>query len=77
MAKERNYAWLIPVILNLLVLGVVRGIFQETSLDRAVLLTAAALGFPWLLYFVISRLINHVAEDRLKKSINGEETDFI
>ena len=75
--KERNYGWLIPVFLNLLVLVIVRNIFQENSWDRAVMLAVAALGFPWFLYFVVGRMISHVATNRLRESPNGEDTDFV
>ena len=77
MAKQRNYTWLIPAVLNLLVLAILWDLFQEIRVERAIILTIAALGWPWLMFLVISKMVSHVAASRAKKSGDAEDVDFV
>jgi len=77
MAKERNWFILIPIGFNLLVLGILPQFVREQDFARAILVSIAALAWPWVLYFIIGRLINHVRARTKAERQTAEDRDFV
>ncbi len=77
MAKDRNWYILIPIVLNVLVLVVLPTLWRQNGPERTLIVAVAALGWPWLMYFVIGRIIEHI----IAKTSQGRETsdheDFV
>lgn len=68
MAKRFNPYVLIPIVLNLLVLVAVPSLFESNEFGRALFVFIVAILWPWILYFVIGRilhdLVRRVSEER-------------
>jgi len=77
MAKKRDPFMVIPIILNVLVL-LVFGIFVEREgLARAVGISIVGLAAPWVLYFIISRIIHGMISKEKQEWEADHNHDFV
>jgi len=77
MAKERNWYILIPIVLNLLVLVVLPTLWRQNGPERTLIIAVAALGWPWLMYFVIGRIIEHTITKASQSHKASDHEDFV
>lgn len=72
MAGRFNPYVLIPIVLNLLVLVVVPSLFENNEFGRALFVFIVAILWPWILYFVIGRILHDLVA-RISKERKGIE----
>jgi hypothetical protein len=77
MAKEKSWFVLIPIGFNLLVLGILPQLLREQDIARAILLAVAALVCPWVLYFIIGRVISHIVTRTKAEHQPVDDSDFV
>ena len=73
----KNPFLIIPIVLNLLVLLVVPLLLHENGLARATIVAVAALGAPWILFFIIGRVLDHVVRTTQEERDEAEHRDFV
>ena len=78
MAKLRNPYILIPIFFNVILLAGIPS-FGERGLELARLtpLLALALVLPWILYFVIGRIIQQVVDEQARRREEAKHSDFV
>jgi hypothetical protein len=74
--KERNWFLLIPIVFNVLVLMVLPTSLRQWGFERTLIIAVAAMGWPWLLYYLIGRLINYLVE-RAEAKRDDEHEGFV
>ena len=77
MAKERNPFILIPIVLNVVVLMIIPRFAQEVGIAQALLVSFTAMAFPWLLFYIIGRGIDHVISKEIEKREVNDNHDFV
>jgi hypothetical protein len=75
--RERNRVIFIPIVFNLLVLVIIPTVFRQWGLERALVIAVAALGWPWLMYAIIGRLIRHVSARADARRNEAEHDEFV
>jgi len=78
MAKIRNPYILIPIFFNVILLAGIPS-FSERGLELARLtpLLALALVLPWILYFVIGRIIQQIVDEQARRREEAKDSDFV
>jgi K+ transporter len=76
MAYRRNPYMFIPIVLTIAVVLIAPKTVQEHGIN-GVFLVLAAIAFPWFLFYVISRAVQHVIDEAKKKSRANENHDFV
>ncbi len=76
MAYRRNPFIFIPIVLTIAVLLIAPKTVEQHEI-KGVFLVLMAIGFPWFLFFVISRGVQHVIEEDRKKSQATDNHDFV
>lgn len=77
MAKRFNPYMLMPIVLNVLVLGAVPRLFEAEGFGRAFFIFLIATIWPWVLYFVIGRILQDLVKHVSKEREPNENHDFI
>ena len=77
MVRRFNPYMIIPIVLNVLVLGVVPRLFEANEFGRALFVFAIAIIWPWVLYFVIGRILEDLVKQVSKKREADENHDFV
>lgn len=77
MARKRNPYMVIPIFLSIAVLIIAPKAIHQEGLSKGLFLVCAAIGFPWLLYFIISRAVQKTISDEVKKQREEENQDFV
>jgi len=68
---------LIPIVLTIAVLIIAPKTIHQEGLARGLFLTCMGVGFPWFLYFVISRAIEKTISKEARKRKEDEDRDFV
>jgi len=78
MAKVRNPYILIPIFFNVMLLAGIPS-FGERGMELARLtpLLALALVLPWILYFVIGRIIQQIVNEQTRRREEAKHSDFV
>ena len=76
MARVRNPFVFIPIVLTVAVLVIAPKAITEHE-ATGVFIVLMAIGFPWLLFFIISRAVQHAIEQSRKSSQAEENHDFV
>ena len=77
MARRFNPYMLIPILLDVLVLSVAPRLFEAESFGRAFFIVVIALVWPWVLYFIIGRILQDIVKHVSKEQEENENHDFV
>ncbi|MEN8006969.1 MAG: hypothetical protein ABFS42_08130 [Candidatus Krumholzibacteriota bacterium] len=77
MILKRNPYLMIPLFLNLILLTGIPYFDGSQEVVRLAPLLVFALALPWILYFVIGRILESVARQAREKGNGDEDSDFI
>jgi Na+-transporting methylmalonyl-CoA/oxaloacetate decarboxylase gamma subunit len=68
---------LIPIVLSIAVLIIAPKTIHQEGLSKGLFLTFVGMGFPWLLYFIISRAVEKTISEEVERRKEDEDKDFI
>ncbi len=68
---------LIPIVLSIAVLIIAPMTIHQEGLPKGLFLTFVGMGFPWLLYFIISRAVERTISEEVKRRKEEEDQDFV
>ncbi len=77
MAGKRDPFMLIPIVLTIAVLIIAPKTIHQQGLSKGLFLILAAIGFPWFLYFVITRAVEWAVSEEVRKRKEEEDRDFV
>ena len=78
MAKLRNPYILIPIFFNVILLaGIPSFSARELELARLIPLLALAVVLPWILYFVIGKIIQQTVDAQARRREEAKHSDFV
>ena len=77
MARKPSPFITIPIFLNLILLAGIPYFGGMTEVVGLIPVLVLALATPWLLYFIIGRILESVAREARKRDNGDGDTDFI
>ena len=75
MAYRRNPFIFIPIVLTVAVILIAPKTVEQHEI-KGIFLVLMAIGFPWFLFFMIGRGVEHMMEQE-KKSQANDNHDFV
>ena len=77
MAYLKTPFVLIPVFLNVILLVGIPYFGNNPPILRLLPLLVLALTWPWVMYFVVGAIIDHIAKQSARKRAKAEDADFV
>jgi len=77
MARLSSPAYLVPIVLNLLVLTVVPRVFAENPPSTALPLVVLVLAWPWFLSWIVGRVLKAHEQKIARRREDEDDRDFI
>jgi hypothetical protein len=67
----------IPIVLSIAVLLIAPKAIHQEGLAKGLFLIFVGVGFPWLLYFIMSRAVEKTISEEIKKRREEDNQDFV
>jgi hypothetical protein len=76
MAYRRNPFIFIPIVLTVAVLIIAPKTVEQHEI-KGIFIVLMAIGFPWFLFYIISRGVQHMLDEQRRRSQANENHDFV
>jgi hypothetical protein len=77
MARLSSPGYLVPIVLNLMVLTVIPRVFSENPPSTAVPLVVLVMAWPWFLSWIVGRVLASHAAKSAGRRDDSDDRDFI